>query len=67
MKLLTMKEAARILSLSERTLYQWHWQRKNFPFIKLGRSLRVSDQDLYYFIQKNKSKKVKKEVNNGCL
>jgi len=65
MKLLNMKETAEILSISERTLYQWHWQGKDFPFIKLGRSLRVSDQDLYYFIQKNKSRKAEKERKHG--
>ena len=65
MKLLNMKETAEILSISERTLYQWYWQGKDFPFIKLGRSLRVSDQDLYYFIQKNKTRKSEKERKHG--
>ncbi len=56
MKLLTIRETAAILSFSERTLYQWHWQRKNFPFIKVGRALRVSEEDLIEFITERKSK-----------
>ena len=54
MKLLTIREVARILSLSERTLYQWSWLKKNLPFIRVGRSLRVSEEDLLLLIRKNK-------------
>ena len=56
MKLLTIRETAAILSFSERTLYQWHWQRKNFPFIKVGRALRVSEEDLIKFLVEGKAK-----------
>lgn len=67
MKLLTVKEVAKILNLSEKTLYQWKWQGRDFPFLKVGRCLRVNEQDLFYFIQKSKSRKVKKEINHEYL
>ncbi|MBA7630100.1 hypothetical protein ES703_37610 [subsurface metagenome] len=56
MKLLNMKETAEILSISERTLYQWHWQGKDFPFIKLGGVLRIDEEDLLDFVKKKKIK-----------
>ena len=51
MKLIKLREAARLLSLSEKTLYQWHWRKKDFPFVKLGRTLRVSEEDLVRYIK----------------
>jgi len=54
MKLITVKEAARLLSLSEKTLYQWRWRRESFPFVKVGRALRVSYYDLMEFIEEKK-------------
>lgn len=51
-----MKETAEILSISERTLYQWHWQGKDFPFIKLGGVLRIDEEDLLDFVKKKKIK-----------
>lgn len=61
MRLMTLRETARLLSLSERTLYQWHWQGKDFPFVKLGRALRVSEPSLHQFIRNNRSKRGKKK------
>jgi len=54
MRLLTVKETAKILSISEKTLYQWHWLEKNVPFVKVGRTLRVSAEDLSRFIEAGK-------------
>lgn len=54
MRLLTVKEAARMLSISEKTLYQWNWLKKNLPFIRVGGALRIREEDLFLFIQKNK-------------
>jgi len=54
MKLFTMKEAAKILSISAKTLYQWHWQGKKFPFVKVGGALRVSEDDLIRFVVERK-------------
>jgi excisionase family DNA binding protein len=55
MKLLTVREAAKVLMLSERTLYQWHWLKKRFPFIKVGGALRISEKDLLQYIEDHKS------------
>jgi excisionase family DNA binding protein len=55
MKLLTIIEAARILSMSPSTLYSWRWRRKQFPFVKLGRALRVDEDELSKFISEKKT------------
>lgn len=55
MKLLTIREAAKILSLRPRTLYQWHWKGKNLHFRKIGGALRISEEDLIRFIIERKS------------
>jgi len=49
--LLTMAQAAEVLGFKRRTLYMWRWRRKSFPFIKIGRSLRVEERALYEFIE----------------
>ena len=51
MQLIKLKEAAKLLGLSEKTLYQWHWRKADFPFVKLGRTLRVSEEDLFKYIK----------------
>lgn len=53
-KLLTIKQAADVLGISYRTLYQWSWLKKQLPFIKVGRALRISESDLKNFIEKKK-------------
>lgn len=58
-KLLTMQQVGEILSIEIKTLYQWSWMGKNLPFVKVGGALRVSEQDLYKFILKSKSRKTK--------
>lgn len=55
-RLLNMKQAARILGVKPKTLYQWKWQRNYLPFVKIGKSLRVSERDLDEFIKKSKVK-----------
>lgn len=56
-KLLNVKQAAEILGLTSKTLYQWKWKGLHLPFFKIGKSLRVSERDLYEFIRKNKVKR----------
>ena len=54
-RLLDLKDASKFLGIRRRTLYQWHWRRKNLPFVRVGGSLRISEKDLRDFINKNKS------------
>jgi excisionase family DNA binding protein len=51
-KLLTIREAAGLLALKEKTLYQWRWRKTGLPFVKVGRSLRVSERALRAFIER---------------
>ncbi len=55
-RLLNVNQVAEILGIKSKTLYQWKWLKKHLPFIKVGRSLRVSAKDLNKFINKNKTK-----------
>ena len=48
--LMTIKDAARFLSVSVSTLYGWVWQRR-IPFVKVGRALRFERVDLEKFVQ----------------
>ena len=57
-RLLTIKEIAKILSIRPKTIYQWKWLKKNLTFIKIGRSLRVSEIDLIEFIKKGKKQTI---------
>jgi len=50
-RLLSIREAASLLGIKEKTLYQWKWRRRNLKFIKLGRALKVSKKDLEEFIK----------------
>lgn len=51
--LVTVREAARYLSVSVSTLYGWVWQRR-IPFVKVGRALRFDLDDLKKFVEGNK-------------
>lgn len=53
-KLLNVDEVSKILGIDRKTLYQWKWQKRHLPFIKVGRVLRVSERDLDEFIRKGK-------------
>lgn len=52
-RLLTVQQAARYLSVSVSTLYGWVWQRR-IPFVKVGRGLRFDLSDLEGFIEANR-------------
>ncbi len=53
-KLISVKEASKILGIKIGTLYQWHWLRINIPFIKVGKALKISKKDLMNFIERRK-------------
>ena len=53
-RLLTLKQASEILGVNRGTLYQWKWWKRHLPFVKVGRSVRVSEKDLMEFIEKNR-------------
>ena len=52
-RLLSPKEVAQILGLSEKTIYMWKWRRLHLPFVKLGNCLRISEKDLQGAIYTN--------------
>lgn len=49
--LLTSKEAAQRLKISENTLHRWRYSRKGPPYVKLGRAVRYRAEDLDSFIE----------------
>lgn len=53
-RLVDVREAAEILGLKVKTLYQWKWLRRHLPFVKVGKSLKISEKDLMEFIKKGK-------------
>lgn len=53
-KLLSIMEASEVLGVKPKTLYQWKWKKQHLPFIKVGKALRISEKDLYEFIEKRK-------------
>ena len=53
-KLINVKEASEILGLKVKTLYQWKWRKQHLPFVKVGKSLKISEKDLMDFIEKGK-------------
>jgi len=55
LRLLTVHEAARLLSVSPSTLYGWVYQRR-IPFVKVGRALRFDLADLDSFIEANRNR-----------
>jgi excisionase family DNA binding protein len=52
-QLLTAKEAAALLGLSENTIRQWIWQRR-LPVVRLGRAVRLKRQDLEQLIDQSR-------------
>ena len=52
-ELVSVEQAAQILSVSVSTLYGWVWQRR-IAFVKLGRALRFDVSDLQEFIRRNR-------------
>jgi excisionase family DNA binding protein len=49
-KLLTVKEAAELLGVSEAGIRKWVYQRR-LPIVKVGRLVRVRVTDLEAFVQ----------------
>jgi excisionase family DNA binding protein len=52
-RLLNIKEAARYLGTTDKTLYTKIWRRE-IPFIKLGRSVRFDVRDLEALIERSR-------------
>lgn len=53
-RLISVKEAAKMLGISIHTLYSWVSQRK-IPFVKCGRRTEFDIKDLDAWIEKNKT------------
>lgn len=51
--LLTIAETAQALGLKPATIRAWLLRRKNLPFVRCGRSIRVSAEAVEEFIQRN--------------
>jgi excisionase family DNA binding protein len=54
-RLLNIKEAARFLGTTDKTLYTKIWRRE-IPFIKIGRSVRFDVRDLEALIEQSRVK-----------
>lgn len=54
-RLLNVKEAARFLGTTDKTLYSKIWRRE-IPFIKIGRSVRFDLKDLEVLIEQSRVK-----------
>ena len=52
-RLVSIREAAQLLGVKEKTLYQWKWRGRHLPFTKIGKCLRIREKDLAAFIMKN--------------
>jgi excisionase family DNA binding protein len=52
-QLLTAREAAAFLCMSENTIRQWIWQRR-LPVVRLGRAVRLRRADLEQLIERNR-------------
>ena len=52
-QLLTVRESATLLRLSENTIRQWIWQRR-LPVVRLGRAVRLKRQDLEQLIDQSR-------------
>jgi excisionase family DNA binding protein len=57
-KLLSIREAAQLLGVREKTLYMWKWQRRGFPFVKIGRSVKVKEKDIAAFIERQTTRPI---------
>ena len=58
-KLLTAREAAAFLQLSERTIWEISGPRGDLPAIRIGRSVRYSQTDLADYVERHR-------VGSGC-
>jgi excisionase family DNA binding protein len=70
MKLLTVKEAAEILGVKEKTVRDWIWKKK-IEVVRNGRRyVRISETSIQHYIQANtvpaKSVDVTSTVSSAC-
>jgi excisionase family DNA binding protein len=63
-RLLNVREAARFLGTTPKTLYTMAW-RRDIVFVKIGRSLRFDVKDLEQMIEKAKIRPSEKMNGNG--
>ena len=52
-KMLTTREAAAELGVAEKTIRFWIFQRKNLAFVRCGRSIRISQEEIHRFVSAN--------------
>ena len=52
-RLLTPREVADRLTIAEHTLALWRAERRHLPFIKIGRLVRYSEDEVEAFIEKS--------------
>ncbi len=50
-KLLTVRESASLLRLSERTIWSWIYLRKNLDVLRLGRAIRIKQSSIDQLIE----------------
>ena len=55
-KLLNVNQVSEILGIKPKTVYQWKWMKQHLAFVKVGKSLRISEKDLTDFIERNRRK-----------
>ena len=55
-RLLSVQQVSGILGIKPKTLYQWKWMKQHLPFVKVGKSLKISERDLLDFIERNRKK-----------
>lgn len=53
-KLINVRQASEILGIKPVRLYQWKYTKQHLPFVKVGKALRISMEDLMTFIEKRK-------------
>ncbi len=51
-KLLTVRESASQLRLSERTIWAWIYERKNLDVVRLGRAIRIKQSSIDLLIER---------------
>jgi excisionase family DNA binding protein len=49
-QMLKVKEAAKQLGVAEKTVWTWIYERRNIGFVRLGRSIRISQTEIDKFI-----------------
>jgi excisionase family DNA binding protein len=52
-KLLSIKEASELLGLKPATIRAWQARRKNLPFVRCGRAIRIPAEAIAQFIERN--------------